>query len=147
MAGVVIVSHGSYCIGLIDSLKLLVGENAPTGGWIEAIPLESLDSPETLQEKLEKAISRVNDGKGVLILVDLFGGTPSRVASLLMAENPNIEIVSGVNLPMLIQVALERDKTSRELAEIAVKAGAEGIVYVSEKIRESFKKSASRQNT
>lgn len=72
-------------------------------------------------------------------MVDLFGGTPSKVASLIALQNPGVEIVSGVNLPMLIQVAIEKDKPAHELVKIAIETGKKSILNVSEVVRKAVK--------
>ncbi|MEM1913432.1 MAG: PTS sugar transporter subunit IIA [Thermofilaceae archaeon] len=139
MTGIVLITHGKYGEGLLNALSMLLGDEAVRS--IRVITLGSLDSPEFLYERVKSAVSGADDGKGVLILVDLFGGTPSRVAAQLLSEGFKVEVVSGVNLPMLVEIAMQRDKTARELAEIAVKTGVEGIIDIGEKVRKALGKS------
>ncbi|MEM1732306.1 MAG: PTS sugar transporter subunit IIA [Desulfurococcaceae archaeon] len=138
MANIVLITHGKYGEGLVDALALLLGDEAIKG--IHVITLGPLDSPESLYEKIKDVVNGVDHEKGVLILVDLFGGTPSRVAAQLLSEGFNVEVISGVNLPMLVEIVLQRDKTAKDLVEIAIRSGVEGIVDIGEKVRKALDK-------
>ncbi|MEM3926391.1 MAG: PTS sugar transporter subunit IIA [Desulfurococcaceae archaeon] len=138
MANIVLITHGKYGEGLVDALALLLGDEAIKG--IHVITLGPLDSPESLYEKIKDVVNGVDHEKGVLILVDLFGGTPSRVAAQLLSEGFNVEVISGVNLPMLVEIVLQRDKTAKDLVEIAIRSGVEGIVDIGEKVRKALGK-------
>ncbi|MEM1628817.1 MAG: PTS sugar transporter subunit IIA [Desulfurococcaceae archaeon] len=138
MANIVLITHGKYGEGLVDALALLLGDEAIKG--IHVITLGPLDSPESLYEKIKDIVNGVDHEKGVLILVDLFGGTPSRVAAQLLSEGFNVEVISGVNLPMLVEIVLQRDKTAKDLVEIAIRSGVEGIVNIGEKVRKALGK-------
>ena len=94
-------------------------------------------SPDTLQNEFEKAIKECEEGDGVLILLDLFGGTPSNVAGRLAYENDQLELVTGTNLPMLLEVTLKRKiKELSELKGIALRSGVKGIQDVKKWIEE-----------
>jgi len=138
MANIVLITHGKYGEGLVDALALLLGDEAIKG--IHVITLGPLDSPESLYEKIKDVVNGIDHEKGVLILVDLFGGTPSRVAAQLLSEGFNVEVISGVNLPMLVEIVLQRDKTAKDLVEIAIRSGIEGIVNIGEKVRKTLGK-------
>ncbi len=138
MTGIVIVSHGKFVNGILDSIRMLIGTDV--FDKIESVILTETESVEGLTERIKKAIEKVRDEKGVLVLVDLFGGTPSRAASIIALENPDVQIVSGLNLPMLLQVLLNIDEDARNLAKIAVEAGKEGIIDIGEKIRKEVLK-------
>jgi PTS system mannose-specific IIA component len=128
MIGIIVATHGELSKGLIDASEMIMGrlEN------IETITLIVGDTPETLQEKLERAISKIDVGDGVMILLDLFGGTPSNVSGRIVKEN-DVEVVTGVNLSMLLEVMVKRGSHDlRELRGIAVKAGREGIRSINE---------------
>ncbi|NPA99221.1 MAG: PTS sugar transporter subunit IIA [Crenarchaeota archaeon] len=133
MTGIVIVSHGKFVDGILDSIRMLIGTDVLEK--IESVILTETESVEGLTERIKNAIEKVKDENGVLVLVDLFGGTPSRAAAIIALENPDVQIVSGLNLPMLLQVLLNIDEKADELARIAVEAGKEGIINVGEKIR------------
>ncbi len=100
MIGVVVVTHGQLATELVNSTETIVGDlprfAAVSIGWHE-------DTHDARAE-LEQAIARVEQGQGVLILTDMFGGTPSNLAMTFLAGN-NVEVITGVNLPMLIKLA------------------------------------------
>lgn len=100
MIGVVVVTHGQLATELVNSTETIVGDlprfAAVSIGWHE-------DTHEARAE-LEQAIGRVEQGQGVLILTDMFGGTPSNLAMTFLAGS-NVEVITGVNLPMLIKLA------------------------------------------
>jgi len=128
MIGIIVVAHGEMSNGLIETSKMIVGraEN------ITPVDLVEGEGPESLREKLQKAIESLDSGEGVMILLDLYGGTPSNVSALL-ARELNIEVVSGVNLPMLLEVIMKRKTQSlRELRQVAMNAGREGIRSINE---------------
>jgi len=128
LIGIIVVAHGEISNGLIETSKMIVGraEN------ITSVDLVEGEGPESLREKLQKAIESLDSGEGVMILLDLYGGTPSNVSALL-ARELNIEVVSGVNLPMLLEVIMKRKTQSlRELRQVAMNAGREGIRSINE---------------
>ena len=107
MIGVIVATHGEFGLGLLSTLRMILGEAEA----ITAIDLLSEDSIESFQVKMEKAIETVDPkGTGTLLLVDMLGGTPFNVA-LRLAQTRKLQVVTGVNLPMLIQVASHRDET------------------------------------
>lgn len=130
MVGIVVASHGSLATGMLDALELLSGEQKA----IQAIGLQRGDSPDTFVAKVEEAINVVDEGDGVLALVDLFGGTPSNaVAQLLVRDGLNA--VAGVNLPMLLSVVFARDEMDlKELTEEAVRASCDSVVDIRHKL-------------
>ena len=128
MIGLIVAAHGEMSNGLIETSKMIVGhaEN------IMPVDLVEGEGPESLRQKLQKAIESLDSGEGVMILLDLYGGTPSNVSALL-ARELNIEAVSGVNLPMLLEVIIKRKTQSlRELRQVAMNAGRDGIRSVNE---------------
>ncbi len=107
MIGVIVATHGEFGLGLLSTLRMILGETEA----MMAIELLSQDSMESFQSKLEKAIEAVDPkGTGALILVDMLGGTPFNVA-LRLAQTRKLQVVTGVNLPMLIKVASDRNET------------------------------------
>jgi mannose PTS system EIIA component len=99
MIGVVVVTHGQLATELVNAAETIVGElprfAAVSIGWHE--------DTEDARNEIAQAIARVNDGTGVLILTDMFGGTPSNLAMTFLAEE-RVEVITGVNLPMLIKL-------------------------------------------
>ena len=108
----VIVSHGQFANELLSAAETIIGPVA----HITAISIGWQDDVEVAHDELERAIARVSQGRGVLLLTDMFGGTPTNIASMFHAEG-EVEVVTGVNLPMVIKLA---GQTSEEpLAEVA----------------------------
>jgi len=99
MIGVVVVTHGRLGTELIKTAEFILGriENAA------AVSIDDQRSPDLLRADIEQAVKAVDKGNGVLILTDMFGGTPSNL-SLSLLSNGRIEVLSGVNLPMLIKL-------------------------------------------
>ena len=99
MIGVVVVTHGQLATELVNAAETIVGElprfAAVSIGWHE--------DTEDARNEIAQAIARVDDGTGVLILTDMFGGTPSNLAMTFLAEE-KVEVITGVNLPMLIKL-------------------------------------------
>lgn len=124
----VVATHGKMSKGLIETLELIVGRSKN----IASVTLLEGERPEDLKKKLQKAIKKEDSGDGVILFLDLFGGTPSNV-SCLIARELNIEVVSGVNLPMLLEVIMNRkSKSLKELRNVAINAGKEGIKSINE---------------
>jgi PTS system mannose-specific IIA component len=99
MIGVVVVTHGQLATELVNAAETIVGElprfAAVSIGWHE--------DTEDARAEIEQAIARVDDGAGVLILTDMFGGTPSNLAMTFLVAG-RVEVITGVNLPMLIKL-------------------------------------------
>src|SRR5437764_2735534 len=99
MIGLVLVTHGRLAAEFVTAMEHVVGPQEA----IEAICIGPEDDMEGRRKDIAGAISRVDQGQGVIILTDLFGGTPSNLAISLM-KTENIEVIAGVNLPMLIRL-------------------------------------------
>ena len=100
MVGAVIVSHGHLANELVAAAAMIVGEIK----HITAVSIGWHDEADAAREQVAGAIERVNSGSGVLILTDMFGGTPTNIAATFLGESA-VEVVTGVNLPMVIKVA------------------------------------------
>lgn len=98
--GAVIVSHGNVAKELLSAAQAVVGEMSN----MSAISIGWNDDVELAQSQILSAIEGVSDGAGVLILTDMFGGTPTNIAAMFL-DKSDVEIVTGVNLPMVIKVA------------------------------------------
>jgi len=100
MIGVVVVTHGQLATELLNAAETIVGDlprfAAVSIGWHE--------DTEDARKEIEQAITRVDEGSGVLILTDMFGGTASNLAMSFLSQG-NVEVITGVNLPMLIKLA------------------------------------------
>ena len=122
--GIVIVTHGRLAEELIAATEHVVG---PQTG-IRAISIGADDDMDQRRKDIVEAVGRVEAGSGVIVLTDMFGGTPSNLAISIM-EGAAIEVVSGVNLPMLIKLASARE--SEPLLAAALAAQEAGRRYIS----------------
>ena len=114
MIGIVIVTHGQLGNALIEAAEFILG-NRPEA--IESISIDLNENAEKLRNKIARGIKKVQDREGILILTDMFGGTPSNLSYSFLEEG-HIEVLSGVNLPVLIQAASLRGK-EMNLEELA----------------------------
>lgn len=123
MIGLVLVTHGKLAAEFIAALHHVVGEQAA----VEAICIGPDDDMEARRNDILAAVGRVNDGSGVVVLTDMFGGTPSNMAISIMDQAP-VEVIAGINLPMLIRLATVRGKmTLKEAVHAAQEAGRKYI--------------------
>jgi len=130
MIGIVLAAHGPLPEALLESARMIAGEFEQ----IFTISLMPGDSLEGLVERIRAAVDEVNSGDGVLILIDLFGGTPSNAATLVTQQVADTYAASGVNVPMMLETLLTRPHVSDPsfLAETAVASGSKGIVNIVE---------------
>jgi mannose PTS system EIIA component len=124
MIGLVLVTHGRLAVEFVTAMEHVVGpQNA-----IETICIGPDDDMEVRRADIAEAIVRVEQGRGVIILTDLFGGTPSNLAISLM-ETGRIEVIAGVNLPMLIR--LEGARRTMNVVDAIAAAREAGRKYIS----------------
>jgi mannose PTS system EIIA component len=129
MVGVVLVTHGRLADELISAVRFVVADKSAIK--IEGVCLDAREEFETFAKKIKSAIKRVDEGDGVLIITDMFGGTPSNV-SLTFLEEKKLEVLSGVNLPMLLKLATLSAKVNLdEAVKIAESAGRDNIIVAS----------------
>ncbi|ELY3467059.1 PTS mannose transporter subunit IIAB [Cronobacter universalis] len=122
---IVIGTHGWAAEQLLKTAEMLLGEQENVG-WIDFVPGENA---ETLIEKYNAQLEKLDTSKGVLFLVDTWGGSPFNAASRIVVDKPNYEVVAGVNIPMLVETLMARDDDPAfdELIAIAVETGREGV--------------------
>ena len=118
MVGIVIVSHLNFADVVLKTAELIVGKIEGS----RALSLDPKKDVKVLRSEIIKALKEVNSGDGVIILTDMFGGTPSNLAMSFLSDE--VEVVSGVNLPMLIRIAMDRE--GKDLKTLAVKAKESG---------------------
>jgi len=128
--GVLVVTHGEFGQALLDAAQMILG---PQEGVRNVSVLVSRGVDEIVVD-LKSALATLEVGRGVLVLTDLFGGTPTTL-SLSLRKSGNIEVVAGVNLPMLLKVLQNRKGSLAELAARAREAGQQGIVVPGEMLR------------
>jgi PTS system mannose-specific IIA component len=123
MIGLVLVTHGQLAAEFHAALEHVVGPQDN----VEAVSIGPDDDMEQRRADILAAVERANSGDGVILLTDMFGGTPSNLAISVM-ENAKVEVIAGINLPMLIKLASVRGDTSLEDAvEQAQDAGRKYI--------------------
>jgi len=128
MIGMILVTHGHLAEEFVKAMEHVVGrqENVAT------VCIGPKDDVEARRKEIAKAIKQVDTGEGVVILTDLFGGTPSNLAISLLEEG-KVEVIAGINLPMLIRLAGARDKMGiGEAVAAAREAGRNYITVASE---------------
>ncbi len=134
--GVIVVAHGDYGSTLLRTAEFILGPLSDcTSISIDA----AFEVTETVQ-RLSDAAQRLNKGAGVIILTDMFGGTPTNLSLSLLTRH-EVEVVTGVNLPMLLKVFSSRKKKLAELAEIAGDSGKSGIVVAGRLLQQKVKNS------
>ncbi len=123
MIGGIIVSHGKLAEELMNALTIILGETVN----MQAISIGWYDDVEESKRKIYQAMKKVNQKKGVLIFTDMFGGTPSNLSFSFLKDN-QVEIITGVNLPMLIKfVSLQRGNNLKDVAKKVVEQGKKNI--------------------
>ena len=128
MVGLIVITHCRIAEELVKAAELILGQIP------DCVPIgiSANENLEKIGERLEKALAQVDKGEGAVILTDLFGGTPSNVSLSFLQEN-KIEVVSGVNLPMLLKISVGRqDKDLKEIVRTARDAGRKNISVASE---------------
>ena len=128
MLGLLVVTHGNLAQELVSSARTIVADEVV----LEALSIAWNDDPEGAADNIRQGIERLDQGAGVLVLTDMFGGTPTNLA-LAMLEPGRVEIVTGANLPMLIKFAnLDRDVDLTEAAVCVARQGRESVQVASE---------------
>ncbi|CAH3718652.1 PTS system mannose-specific EIIAB component, partial [Enterobacter cloacae] len=122
---IVIGTHGWAAEQLLKTAEMLLGEQENVG-WIDFVPGENA---ETLIEKYTAQLEKLDTSKGVLFLVDTWGGSPFNAASRIVVDKEHYEVVAGVNIPMLVETFMARDDNPSfdELVALAVETGREGV--------------------
>ena len=123
MIGGLIVSHGKLAEELLNALTIILGEVLN----IEAISIGWYDDVEESKKKINQSLRRIDQKNGVVIFTDMFGGTPSNLSFSFLKDN-KVEIITGVNLPMLIKFcSLQRNNNLKEVSKKVVEQGKKNI--------------------
>jgi len=137
MVGVVVVTHCRLGEELIAAAQLVVGEEIRQ---FQAVSVDPKAGSDEIREKIVAAIRKVDGGQGVLILTDMYGGTPSNI-SLSFLEERKIEVITGVNLPMLLKMATSQSELPLgELAVFITDYGQRNINLASEVLKKRVDK-------
>jgi mannose PTS system EIIA component len=129
LTGALIVTHGNLAYELLNAAKQI---EADVNG-IEAVPLEWSDTVDEAREKIAAALEKLGPERGVIIFTDMFGGTPSNI-SLSFLDHGRVEIVTGVNLPMIVKFAMMKEEARdvATLAHVIVEKGSKAIRVASD---------------
>jgi len=131
MIGIMVVAHFNLAQEMVAAVELIVGKQQQ----FEAVGIFPDEDIEKIRNKIIQALKAADSGDGVLILTDMFGGTPSNI-SLSFLEHGRIELVSGANLPMLIKLTTYREgKTLDELAPFITAYGQKNICLATDVLR------------
>lgn len=130
MVNIIVATHGEMSKYVIELSKMVLGEFDDLS-YVTFLPGEG---PENLVEKYKEIILKSGNNNGTLFLVDIFGGSPYNAASRVVLENENMDILTGVNVPMLLEIldARENIDCAKELAGIAKESGKSGIQVFNE---------------
>ena len=129
--GGVIVSHGQVANELLAAAETVVGAQS----HIAAVSIGWHDDVEMAKDAIHRAIKQVSQGNGVLLLTDMFGGTPTNISAMFIEEN-EVEIVTGVNLPMVIKLASQNKETTLTAMAIDVEEQGKQAIYRTGKLLE-----------
>lgn len=135
MIGLVIVAHLGLAGEMVAATELIVGKHEQ----FKAVGISPEEDVDKIKQKVVDAIEDVDDGEGVIILTDMFGGTPSNI-SLSFLEEGRVEVVTGLNLPMLIKIVTYREgKKLDELARFIAQYGKNNIYLASDLLKDRKK--------
>jgi PTS system mannose-specific IIA component len=123
MIGMVLVTHGRLADEFVAALQHVVGEQKQ----LLTVCIGAEDDMEKRREEILQKVAQCDTGSGVVVLTDMFGGTPSNLAISIM-DRANVEVIAGVNLPLLIKLASVRN--TEKLAEAVKHAGEAGRKYI-----------------
>jgi len=124
MIGILIVSYGKLAQALISSVQYLFGDLKR----IRSVSIWPEDSEEEIKGRIQKNIAELNDGNGIVILTDILGGTPTNL-SLSFLDDESVEVVTGVNMPMLLTLlSYRRYRSLKEIGKLAKKSGRRSII-------------------
>jgi mannose PTS system EIIA component len=134
LVGIVLVSHGNMAEGMIDAARMIVGEME----GVLAVSLQEMDAIEDLMGRIDAALSEVDTGDGALILVDAFGASPFNASARLALQREKTEVITGMNLPMLLELAVQRqDQDLEAVTQIAFEAGSTSIRTLSQTMKKN----------
>ena len=130
MVGLVVVCHEDMGAELVKAAEMIVGRIEA----VETVSVKQDSAPETLRDGVQTAIRKVDAKKGVILMTDMFGGTPSNISLAFLGDT--VEVVSGVKLSMIIKFANHRDeKPLAELATLVQEAAQKSIVIASQMLK------------
>jgi PTS system mannose-specific IIA component len=126
MVGIIIVTHVSLGEALVSCAQHIMARDLPN---LLQLSVSKADDPDDVVRRARQMISDLDDGSGVLLLTDIYGGTPSNVAQRLV-EAGRVEAIAGVNLPMLVRTLSYSHQTLDIVVSKAITGGLEGVLYM-----------------
>ena len=124
MLGIILTGHGGFASGMAQAMKQILGEQP----HFIAIDFPESSTTALLTTQLEQAVAELDNADGLVFLTDLLGGTPFRVASTLAMQKPGREVITGTNLQLLLEMALDRDGLDGEAFRLqALECGHRGL--------------------
>lgn len=126
MKGLVIASHGEMALGTLDTIKLFFSDLKQ----VEALALRADDNPDEFVHHLEETIEKVDTGDGVVVAVDLLGGSPCNCSARILSKH-HIDVITGMNLPMLMEFLSLREHSHPDIHQM-IHTGQEGLTYLNE---------------
>lgn len=129
MIGILIVTHGEIGKSFIDCVSHILGKSI---NLLECIPVDPKSNLEQCQELIDIEIKNLDTGSGVLILTDIYGATPSNILKKYTTQD-NVEIITGINLPMLIQAITNRDGSLSQATKKCMQSSIDGVIKMSRK--------------
>ena len=128
MTGILLVTHANLGSTLIETVEFILGKKVEN---LFAVSINIIEDPDTLRKKIKRGISKTRTDAGVIILTDMFGGTPSNLSYAFLEEG-QVEVISGVNLPILLKAVNSRSKMDMEtLTSSLVEHGRKSISLAS----------------
>ncbi len=125
MKGIILLSHGQLAKGMYETTKWFMGEDIPQYTYL---CLEADETPERYDERIDAAIREVDSGEGVVLIVDLMGGTPCNRSAMFMVR-PNVDLFAGMNLAMVLQLLGNRLSDNYDMPALE-EVAKEGVVYM-----------------
>ncbi|MGM0656365.1 MAG: PTS sugar transporter subunit IIA [Thermodesulfobacteriota bacterium] len=139
MTGILIVTHANLGAALIETLEFILGERQKK---LESISIDIKQDPESLRKKIKQGIKKVYCENGVIILTDMFGGTPSNLSYAFLEEG-KVEVISGVNLPILLKAVTSREKMEIKALTVAlIEHGKKSISLASDILKGTSRSSS-----
>jgi PTS system mannose-specific IIA component len=133
MVGLVVATHGHLAQEMVSTAEQIIGPM----GQVAACSIEPNSSPDEIRTRLQGAVTSVDSGAGVIVLADLLGGTPCN-QSLMLCHQRLLEVLTGVNLPMLLKASSLRNSEMGlpEMAQVLTQYGQKNILCMTEKLRD-----------
>lgn len=126
MVGIIIVTHVSLGEALVSCAQHIMARELPN---LLQLSVSKADEPDEVVRRASEMISKLDDGSGVLLLTDIYGGTPSNVAQRLVVSG-KVEAIAGVNLPMLVRTLSYSHQALEVVVSKAITGGLEGVLYM-----------------